>query len=325
MEQDRRNILRLGAACLASSVFPAAAQPSYPARPVKIIIPFPPGGGTDILARLVTQKLAGRLRQEFFVENIAGAGGSTGTAQASRAAPDGYTALFVFGSFVVNPSLFATVPYDPVKDFEPVTLAAATTTVLIVHPSIAATTVDELVDHIRATPRKHGYATGGFGTQPHLAGEQMRVALGLDFVHVPFAGAAPAMISVAGGHTPIGFSSMAAALPHIRDGKVRALAVTSSRRSSALPEVPTMAEAGHPDIVGDSWIGVLVPAGTPPAIVTTLHREIVAIIAQPDMKERLATLGYEPIASTPEAFAERIADEIRTWAKVITSANIRIH
>lgn len=325
MKPVRRNILRLAAVSLAFPALSSAAQPGYPLRPVKVIVPFPPGGGTDILARVVTQKLGARLGQEFFVENIAGAGGSTGTAQAARAAPDGHTALFVFGSFVVNPSLFASVPYDPVKDFEPVTLAATTTTVLVVHASVAATTVDELVDHIRSTPGKHGYATGGFGTQPHLTGEQMRVALGLDFVHVPFSGAAPAMVSVAGGHTPIGFSSMAAALPHIRDGKVRALAVTSSTRSRSLPDVPTMAEAGHPDIVGDSWVGVLVPAGTPRSIVAVLHREIVGIIREPDMRDRLAKMGYEPIAGTPEEFAERIAVETRTWRKVIALADIRIH
>ena len=211
MKQERRRILRSASAVLAlpllsiASILPVGSAlagtsgppsvdtESYPARPVRVIVPFPPGGGTDILARLVTHKLGERLGQEFFVENIPGAGGSTGTAQAGRAAPHGHTALFAFGSFVVNPSLFAKVPYHPVKDFEPVTLAAATTTVLIVHRSVPATTVDELVAHIRATPGKHGYATGGFGTQPNLTGEQMRVALDLDFVHVPFAGAATAM------------------------------------------------------------------------------------------------------------------------------------
>ena len=325
MRHMRRRVLGFAQAALVFSVTPSAvlAEAGYPARPVRVIVPFPPGGGTDILARLVARKLAERLGQEFFVENLPGAGGNTGAGQAARAAPDGHTVLFVFGSFAVNPSLFAKVPYDPVRDFEPVSLAAATTTVLIVHPSMPAASVRELVNHVRSTPGRHGYATGGFGTQPHLTGEQLRVALGLDLVHVPFGGAAPAMISVVGGHTPIGFSSMAAALPHIREGKVRALAVTSPQRSRALPDVPTMAEAGHPEVVGDSWVGVLVPAGTPHGIVTLLNREIVAIIAQPEMNERLATLGYEPIAGTPGHFAERLAEETRTWQKVIATADIK--
>src|SRR5690606_22640129 len=326
MRHMRRRVLGFAQAALVFSVTPSAvlADAGYPARPVRVIVPFPPGGGTDILARLVARKLAERLGQEFFVENLPGAGGNTGAGQAARAAPDGHTVLFVFGSFAGNPSLFAKVPYDPVRDFEPVTLAAATTTVLIVHPSIPAASVRELVDHVRATPGRHGYATGGFGTQPHLVGEQLRVALGLDFVHVPFGGAAPAMVSVAGGHTPIGFSSMAAALPYVRDGRVRALAVTSRDRSPSLPDVPTLAECGHPDLVGDSWVGVLVPAGTAHPVVAALHREITAIIAEPEMNGRLASLGYEPIASSPEAFAGRIAGEAQTWRKVIAAADIKV-
>jgi tripartite-type tricarboxylate transporter receptor subunit TctC len=328
MKQVRRRILRLAPAAVAAACAfrsaSARADAGWPTRPVRVIVPFPPGGGTDILARLVAQRLGGRLGAEFYVENVAGAGGNTGAGVAARAAPDGHTLLFVFGSFVVNPSLFDKVPYDPVKDFEPVTLAAATTTVLIVHPSVPASSFAEFVDHVRATPGRHGYATGGFGTQPHLVGEQLRVALGLDFVHVPFGGAAPAMVSVAGGHTPIGFSSMAAALPYVRDGRVRALAVTSRDRSPSLPDVPTMAECGHPDLVGDSWVGVLVPAGTAHAVVAALHREITAIIAEPEMNGRLASLGYEPIASSPEAFAGRIAGEAQTWRKVIAAADIKV-
>ena len=257
-------------------------------------------------ARLIAQKLGERLGQQFYVENIAGAGGSNGTGQAARAAADGHTVLFAFSSFVVNPSLFAKLPYDPYKDFEPVTLAAFTTTVLITHPSIPATTLQELGDHVRANPGKHSFASGGFGTQAHLVGEQLRLALNVDLVHVPFGGAGPSVVSVVGGHTPIGLTSLVAALPQIKDGKVRALAVTSKTRSDALPDVPTMAEAGHPAVVGDSWVGVLVPTGTPKEIVALLNREIVQIIAQPETKERLATLGFEPVAGTPQQFAQDI-------------------
>ena len=323
----RRHLLRVTAAALASSLSPSSlsAQPSFPGRPVRVIVPFPPGGGTDILARVIAQKLSERLGQQFYVENIAGAGGSNGTGQAAKAAADGHTLLFAFSSFVVNPSLFTKLPYDPVKDFEPVTMAASTTTVLITHPSIPATNLKELADVVRATPGKHSYASGGFGTQAHLVGEQLRLALNLDWAHVPFQGAGPSVVSVVGGHTPVGLTSLAAGLPQIKDGKVRALAVTSKTRSHALPDVPTMAEAGHHGIVGDSWVGVLVPTGTPRDIVTLLHREIVQIITQPDMKQQLATLGYESVAGTPQQFSEDIKAELKNWADVIRAASVKTH
>ena len=321
----RRHVFQVAAAALASSLAPSilSAQPSYPVRPVRVIVPFPAGGGTDILARVIAQKLSERLGQPFYVENIAGAGGSNGTGQAAKAAADGHTILFAFSSFVVNPSLFAKVPYDPVKDFDPVTLAAVTTTVLITHPSIPATSLKELADVVRASPGKYSYASGGFGTQAHLVGEQLRLALNLDWAHVPFQGAGPSVVSVVGGHTPIGLTSLAAGLAQIKDGKVRALAVTSKARSQALPDVPTMAEAGHPGIVGDSWVGVLVPTGAPKEIVALLNREIVQIIAQPEMKQQLATLGYEPVAATPEQFADDIKAELKSWAEVIKAAGIK--
>lgn len=320
----RRHVIRVAAAALASSLAPSvlSAEPSYPVRPVRVIVPFPPGGGTDILARVIAQKLSERLGQQFYVENIAGAGGSNGTGQAAKAAADGHTILFAFSSFVVNPSLFAKLPYDP-KDFEPVTLAASTTTVLITHPSIPATSLKELADIVRASPGKYSYASGGFGTQAHLVGEQLRLALNLDWAHVPFQGAGPSVVSVIGGHTPIGLTSLAAGLPQIKDGKVRALAVTSKARSEALPDVPTMGETGHPGIVGDSWVGVLVPTGTPKHIIALLHREIVQIIGQADMKQQLATLGYEPVAGTPEQFSEDIKAELKSWANVIKAAGVK--
>jgi len=322
---NRRQILRLATAALASStvVSVSLAEPAYPERPVRVIVPFPAGGGTDILARLLAQKLGDRLGQQFYVENIAGAGGSNGTMQAARAQPDGHTVLFAFSSFVVNPSLSAKVPYDPIKDFVPVTRAAFTTTVLITHPSIPATTLKQLGDLVRANPGKYSSASGGFGTQAHLVGEQLRLALALDWAHVPFQGAGPSVVSVVGGHTPIGFTSLAAGLPQIKDGKVRALALTSKTRSQALPDVPTLAEAGYPEVVGDSWVGVLVPAGTPEAIVMRLNREIIDIIAQPEMKERLGALGYEPATSTPKRFAEEIRTELESWARVVQAANVK--
>jgi len=289
-----------------------------------VIVPFPPGGAGDIFARPVVQKLSERLGKPFYVDNIGGAGGNAGTAQAAKASPDGHTLLFAFGSYAVNPSLYARVPYDPIKDFEPVTLAVAITTALVVNPSVPAKTVEELIDVIKSNPGKYSFASPGLGTQPHLTGEQFRLSLALDLVHVPFTGAGPSNASVVAGHTQIGFSTLAAAVPLVADGKLRVLAVTSKTRSQALPDVPTMSESGYPYIAGDSWIGVLVPTKTPKSIVDMLHREVVQIIAEQDMRARLVTLGYEPVGSTPEEFAKLIKAELETWSKVIQAANIKM-
>lgn len=325
MKLRRRQFLHLvtGAAALQALPLNANAQ-NYPARPVRVIVPFAPGGVTDTFARLIAQKLGEQLGNRFFVENITGASGNLGTGQVAKAAPDGYTLLNAFSSVVVNPTLFDRVPYDVHKDFAPVTLAVASTTTLSIHPSVPAKNVNELIALIRANPGKYNYASAGTGTQNHLAGEQFRMACGVDLVHVPFTGGAPAVASVLGNHTPIGFVSPQAAMEHIRAGTVRALAVTSKNRSQILPDVPTMTEAGYPDIEGDSWVGILAPAGTPPDIIALLHREIVKALALPEMKEQLAKLGYDLVASTPEQFAARITFEIDLWAKVIRAANIKL-
>jgi tripartite-type tricarboxylate transporter receptor subunit TctC len=324
MNLSRRQSLHSTGAALATLALPwfAWAQ-AYPARPVRVIVPFAPGGTVDIFARLTTQKLGEHLGKQFYVENIAGATGNIGTGQAAKAAPDGHTILFAFSSFVVNPSLFAKVPYDPLKDFAPITLAVASTHVLTINPSVAARTLDDLVALVKANPGKYSFASGGTGTQAHLLGEQLRLSLGLDLVHVPFNGAGPAIAAVAAGHAPMGFSTLASAAAQISAGQVRALAVTSKARSQLLPSVPTTAEAGYPDIEGDGWVGVFASAGTPKDIITLLHREIVKIIALPEMKERLPTLGFEPVANTPEEFVERIKVELETWGKVIQAANIK--
>ena len=324
MKLPRRNFLRLaaGAAALPAASRFAWAQ-AYPERAVRVIVPFPPGGATDVFSRLAAQKLTERLGKQFYVDNIGGAGGNIGMGQAAKARPDGYTILFAFSSYVTNPNLFNKIPYDPYKDFEPVTLAVVSTTVLSVNPSVPAKTVENLVALIRASPGKYSFATGGVGTQPHLAGEQFRLSLGLDLVHVPFTGGGPAVASVVAGHTPIGFNVLTPVVPQIKDGKLRGLAVTSKTRSRSLADVPTMGEAGYPNIEGDSWVGVLVPSGTPRDIITLLHREIVKILELPDMQEQLGTLGYDLIASTPEEFAHRIKLEIETWGKVIRAGKIK--
>jgi tripartite-type tricarboxylate transporter receptor subunit TctC len=324
VKHRRRRFLQLSvaAAALAAATSLARAQ-TYPARPVRVIVPFAPGGATDIFARLVAQKLSEQLGKQFFIENIAGASGNIGTAQAARAAPDGYTLLFAFSTHVVNSTLFEKLPYDPVKDFVPVTLAVASTAVFSVNPAVPARTVSELVALVRANPGKMSYASGGTGTQPHLAAEQLRLSLNLDLVHVPFNGGAPAVASIVAGHTPIGVSTLASAAPYISEGKLRALAITSKTRSRISPQVPTMTEAGYAQIEGDSWIGVLLPAGTPQDVVALLHRAITGIIGSPEIEERLTTLGFDPVASTPEEFAARVKVEIETWGKVIRAANIK--
>jgi len=318
-------VLAVAALLLPATLLAAAAHAqSWPSKPIRGIVTFAPGGTVDVFARLASERLTQRLGQQVYVENVAGATGNIGTGQAAKAAPDGNTILFAFSSHVVNPSLFASVPYDPVKDFEPVTLAVASTHVLTITPSVPAKTMAELIAVIRANPAKYNFASGGTGTQGHLLGEQFRLSQKLDLVHVPFNGSGPAIASVVGGHTPIGFSTLASAAQQIAAGQLRALAVTSKARSRLLPDVPTTAEAGHPDIEGDIWVGVLAPARTPPEIVARLNRELVTIINQPEMKERLMSLGYEPVASSSEAFAKQIAEELQTWRKIIRDANIKV-
>jgi tripartite-type tricarboxylate transporter receptor subunit TctC len=324
MALPRRQFLRLaGAAATFPPLARTAAAQTYPTRPVRLIVGFAPGGPTDVFARLVAQKLGESFGKQFYIDNIVGGSGNIATGQAAKAAPDGHTILVAFSSYVVNPTLFDKVPYDPHKDFDPITLAVSSTTVLSVNPSVPARTVAELVALVRAGTGKYSYATGGVGSQTHLAGEQFRLSLGLDLVHVPFNGGGPAVAAVVAGHAPIGFNALTPVVPQIQDGKLRALAVTSKTRSRILPDVPTMTEAGYPGIAGDSWVGLLVPAGTPKDIVGVLYRDIARIIAVPEMRDRLASLGFEPVVSPPEEFASQISAEIETWGNVIRAAHIK--
>jgi len=311
-----------GAAALSAASNGARAQ-AWPTRPVRIIVPFQPGGSTDIFARLAAQKLTEHFGKQFYIENVAGATGNVGTAQAARAAPDGHTLLIAFSSYVVNPTLFAKLPFDPDKDFAPVTLAVAAPNLVTVNPSLPARDLKELVALIKANPGKYTYTSGGVGTQAHLLAEMLRLSQALDIVHVPFNGAAPAIASAMAGHTPIAWATIASAKQALEAGQLRALAVASKRRSQLLGDVPTTAEAGYPDIQGDSWVGLLAPAGTPNEIIGAVQREIAAIIALPDVKERLPALGFEAVASTADEFAIRIKVETEMWGKVIRAANIK--
>ena len=324
MKLPRREFLHLAAGLAAvPAVTHMARAQAYPTRPVRVIVPFPPGGATDIFARLAAQKLTEHFGKQFYIENIPGATGNVGTAQAARAAPDGHTLLIAFSSYVVNPTLFAKLLFDPDKDLAPVTLAVAATNVITVNPSLPARNLKELVALIKSNPGKYSFASGGVGTQPHLLGEMLRLSLALDLVHVPFNGAGPAIASAVAGHTPIAWSTLASAAQPLETGQLRALAVTSKTRSQLFSDIPTTAEAGYPAIQGDSWVGVLVPAGTPNEIIGVLRREIVRIIALPDVRERLPVLGFEVVGSTPEEFASRIKVEIETWGHVIRAAGIK--
>ena len=320
-------VLRLIAMAMSLVVADAGlAQSSpYPSHSVRVIVPFAAGGPTDVIARLVAQKLSESLGQQFYVENLPGAGGNTGTAQAAKASPDGHTLLVVSTGFIVNPSLYARgVPYDPVKDFAPVTLVAASPNVMTVNPEVPAKNVQELIALIRANPGKYSFAQPSTGSTPHLNGELFKLQFGLDLIMVPFTGAAPAITSTIGGHTPIAFTALPPAISNIKDGKLRALAVLSFKRVPSLPDVPTAAEAGIAGHEGDTLTGIVVPAGTPPDIVDKLNGEIRKLVALPDVAEKLETLGFVPVASTPAEFGERIVSEAARWAKVINDAKIKI-
>ena len=302
---------------------PAGAE-TYPARSVRMIVPFAAAGPTDVIGRIIAQKLSEDLGQQFYVENVPGGGGNTGTAQAAKAAADGYTILVVSTGFIINPSLYPKIPYDPFKDFAPVTLIAASPNVLTVAPSVPAKSVKDLIALIKANPGTYSFAQPGTGSTPHLSGELFKLSFGLDLVMVPFTGAGPAITSTIGGHTPIAFTALPPALASIQEGKLRGLAVLTGKRVAGLPDLPTMAEAGVPDQEADTLTGIVVPVGTPPEIVDLLHREIVKIVALPDVQEKLAALGFIAIADTPAEFAARLKSEFAKWAKVIKDAGIKV-
>jgi tripartite-type tricarboxylate transporter receptor subunit TctC len=316
-------LIRSLVALLALAGAGAALAQNYPSHTIRMIVPFAAGGPTDVIARIVAQKLSQSWGQQIYAENVPGGGGNTGIAMAARAPADGYTILVVSTGFIVNPSMYTKVPYDPIKDFAPVTLVASSPNILSVYPEVPARSVRELIELIKASPGKYSFAQPGTGSTPHLAGELFKLRFGLDLVMVPFNGAALAINSTLGGHTPIAFTALPPAMANIKDGKLRALALLSLKRSAVLPDVPTMAEAGVPDEESDTLTGVVVPAGTPQPIVDRWNSEIARVVALPDVKQRLQDLGFEPVADAPAHFGERIKTEIAKWAKVVHDANIR--
>jgi tripartite-type tricarboxylate transporter receptor subunit TctC len=310
-------------ALLLSGAAPSLAA-GYPTRPVRVVVGFPAGGPTDIIARIAAQKLSESLGQQFYVENLPGAGSNIASGQVAHAAPDGYTIMVISTGFMVNPSLYAKVPYDPIKDFSAVTLVAASPNVVVVNPQVPAKTLPELVQLIRDNPGKYSYAGPGIGSTPQLGGELFRLTYKLDLIHVPFTGAAPAVQSTIGGHTPIAFTALPSSMAAIQAGQVRAIALAATERAPQLPDVPTFAEQGVKDQEADTLTGIVVPAGTPKEIVDLLSRTVAKGVAEPEVKARLAALGFRPVANTPDEFAARIKLEIEKWGKVVHAANLRI-
>jgi tripartite-type tricarboxylate transporter receptor subunit TctC len=307
---------------LVCAALPCSAQ-TYPAHPIRLIIPYAAAGPTDVIARIVAQKLSDAWGQQVYTENIPGAGGNTAIAAAAKARPDGYTLVVVSTGFIVNPSMYAKIPYDPIRDFSPVTLVAASPNVISTHPAVPARTLKELIDLIKANPGKYSFAQPATGSTPHLAGELFKQKYGLDLVTVPFNGAALAINSTIGGHTPIAFTALPPAMSSIKDGKLNGIAVLSLARSPALPDLPTSVEAGVADLESDTLTGVVAPAGTPQEIIAQWHREIARVVAGPEVRERLRSLGFAPVANAPAEFGERIKTEMAKWSKVVRDANIR--
>ena len=301
--------------------WPAAAQ-KYPNKPVRIIVPFAAGGVTDIAGRLIAQRLSERLGQQFFIENIAGAGGNLGMGNVARSPGDGYTILLASSSIVVNPSLYAKVPYDIDKDFIPVTKAGGTPNSWVVNASFPAKTMKDLIDLIKREPGKHSVGSPGTGTTPSLSIDMLKLALKLDFITVPFQGGGPMTTSLLGGHTPIVCSALGNYVNLIRQGKLRGLAVTASKRSAALPDIPTLAEFGIKGQDAETMTGVFVPAGTPKPIVELLQREFAAAVNAPDIKAKLLQAGVEAEGNSQADFAAYVRAEVAKWRKVIADARI---
>ncbi|CAN7565239.1 Bug family tripartite tricarboxylate transporter substrate binding protein [Rhizobacter sp. LjRoot28] len=326
MSARRTFLLGLSALATTLSISPAAvAQDGWPAKTVKLVVPFAAGGTSDILARHLAAQLQISLKQTVIVENKAGAGGVIGADSVAKAPNDGYTLLLgTIATHAINPALSPKMPYDAARDFSPVMLLGSISNVLLVTSSESAKTARELIGKAKAKPGSYAFASAGQGTSQHMSGETLKLLAGIDLLHVPYKGSGPAIQDVIAGQVPMSFETVTVALPHIQAGKVRALAVTSAQRSRALPDVPTLQESGVPGFDVASWQGIFAPAGTPPAIVNRLNSELQKVIAQPETKARMETLGLEYSPNSPKQFAEFQAAEQAKWAKVAKDGNVRL-
>ncbi len=299
------------------------AQTAYPTRPVRLVVPSSAGGGSDTVARAITPKLSEFLGQQVIVDNRPGAGTTIGGEVVAKSPPDGYTLLLCLATLATNPLIYKKVPYDAQRDFAPITLAAVSPNILVVHPSVPVKTVKELIGLARTHPGQLNFASAGHGTGSHLAMELFLSMAKVNIVHIPYKGAAPAVIGTLAGHVAVMAGSILSSLPHVRNGRLRALGVTTARRSSAAPEIPSIAEAGLPGYASSNWYGVVAPAQTPREIITRLHRELARILHSPDVKERLSGDGADPVGNTPEDFARFIRAETEKWAKIAREAGIK--
>ena len=311
------------AMALMAVMAPAGAQ-TWPSKPVKLIVPFPAGGSADTLSRIISQELQDKLGQPFVVENRTGAGGNIGTDAIAKAAPDGATLLLTPSSLAIAPALYPKLTWDPVKDFEPISLIGSIPMVVVVHPAFPAKTMVELVAEAKARPSQINYASGGNGTTNHLAVELFKAQTGIDMIHVAYRGNPLAMVDVMGGHVPVFFDFVLTGAPHVRSGAVRALATTGAQRSSILPDLPTVIEAGIPGFEASTWFGVYAPAGTPKDMVAHMNDAIAAVLALPNVKKRLAELGVEPMQGGPAALAEITRSDLAKWGPVIQKAGLKL-
>ena len=321
----RRLLARVALALMAAAVSGVAcAQSAYPDHKIRMIIPFAAGGPTDVIGRMVAERLSDLWGQQIYAEDLPGAGGNLGVETAKRADPDGYTVLVVSTGFIINPLMYTKIGYDPVKDFAPVSLVAASPNVVTVNPALPAKNLKELVDLIKANPGKYSYAQPATGSTPHLAGEQFKQMFGLDLITVPFNGAPLAINSALGNHTPIAFTALPPAVGAIKDGSLRGIAILAKQRLALLPDLPTNGEQGVPGLESDTLTGVVLPAGTPQAIVDKWHTAIVQMAADPAMKKKLDALGFVAVANTPAEFADRIKSESARWDAVVKKAGIHM-
>jgi tripartite-type tricarboxylate transporter receptor subunit TctC len=312
-----------GIAAAAATFASGAIAQSYPAKPIRLIVPYAPGGAVDIIARATAQELTKRVGQQIIVDNRTGAGGNIGSDTVAKAPPDGYTLLMASPANTINSSLYTNMPYDPLRDLIPIALIGSVPSVLVANPSLPVQDIKQLIALAKAKPGALTYGSGGSGTTEHLAGEMFKSFAGIDLLHVPYKGGAQVMIDLMGGQVALMFSNQLGVLPHIKAGKLKALGVASAERSTALPDVPTFAEAGFPDFKVSVWWGVMAPAGMPKDVVNQLNREIVAGLASPEMKERLQTMSAQPIGGTPEQFAAFFAAETKRWAPIVKASGAK--
>ena len=303
---------------------PSRAADTYPDHKVRVIVPFAAGGPTDVIARMVAERLSEAWGAQLYVENMPGAGGNLGVENGARAAPDGYTIVAVSTGFIINPSMYSRIGYDPLKDFAPISLVAASPNVVTVHPSVPAKDLKELVALIKANPGKYSFAQPATGSTPHLVGELFKQTYNLDLVTIPFNAAPLAINSTLGNHTPIAFTALPPAIGNIKDGSLRGIAILAKARVAALPDLPTNIEEGVPGLESDTLTGIVAPAGTPKAIIDKWNTEIVKMVADPETKKKLDALGFVPVANSPNEFAERIKSEMARWDKVVKTAGIHV-